>query len=52
MWKVSGKVLWLYEAGLPNIKEPVSLDVNKLPWEVAKFEGLFTANILHIIAIP
>ena len=42
--------LWLYEAGLPNIKEPVSLDVNKLPWGVGKFEGLFTANTLHIIA--
>ena len=42
--------LWLYEAELPNIKEPVLLDVNKLPWEVAKFEGLFTANTLHIIA--
>lgn len=42
--------LWLYESELPNIKEPVSLDVNKLPWEVGKFEGLFTANTLHIIA--
>jgi len=42
--------LWLYEAELPNIKEPVLLDVNKLPWEVGKFEGLFTANTLHIIA--
>lgn len=42
--------LWLYESELPNIKEPVLLDVNKLPWEVGKFEGLFTANTLHIIA--
>jgi len=47
---LSGIRLWLDEARLPNIKEPVLLDVNNLPWEVGEFDGVLTANTLHIIA--
>jgi SAM-dependent methyltransferase len=47
---LSGIKRWLDEALLPNIREPVLLDVNELPWEVGEFGGVFTANTLHIMA--
>jgi SAM-dependent methyltransferase len=45
-----GIKLWIDEARLPNIREPLLLDVNNLPWEVGEFDGVFTANTLHIMA--
>ena len=47
---ISGIRLWLDEARLSNIREPVLLDVNNLPREVGEFDGVFTANTLHIMA--
>jgi len=47
---LSGIGLWLDEARLSNIREPVLLDVNNLPREVGEFDGVFTANTLHIMA--
>jgi len=49
---LSGIKLWLDEARLPNIREPIFFDVNELPWQVGEFEGVFTANTLHIMAKP
>lgn len=48
----SGIKLWLDEAGLDNIKTPISLDVNELPWKIEKYDGVFSANTLHIMATP
>lgn len=35
--------------GTDNVSEPVELDVNSLPWWVSDFDGVFTANTLHIM---
>jgi predicted O-methyltransferase YrrM len=39
----SGITLWLDEAGLANIYEPLVLDVNNLPWRIGEFDAVFTA---------
>ncbi len=38
---------WSLEAGLPNIAEPLRLDVCG-EWPAARFDALFCANMLHI----
>jgi cyclopropane fatty-acyl-phospholipid synthase-like methyltransferase len=40
--------LWLEEAGLPNLPQPISLDVTG-PWPEDRFDAVFTANTLHIM---
>ena len=41
---------WLDEAKLPNIANPIALDVSQKPWPVAGFDGVFSANTAHIMA--
>jgi cyclopropane fatty-acyl-phospholipid synthase-like methyltransferase len=41
--------LWLNEAKLPNLPAPLELDV-KGPWPDQRFDAVFTANTLHIMA--
>jgi cyclopropane fatty-acyl-phospholipid synthase-like methyltransferase len=43
--------MWLDEAGLPNLPPPLPLDVNG-EWPRARFDAVFTANTLHIMAWP
>lgn len=40
---------WLNEAALPNVLPPIALDVNNL-WPDGAFDGVFTANTLHIVS--
>jgi cyclopropane fatty-acyl-phospholipid synthase-like methyltransferase len=40
--------LWLEEAGLANLPQPISLDVTG-PWPDDRFDAVFTANTLHIM---
>lgn len=47
---ISGIRLWLDEAELTNINDPINLDVNEAPWEIGHYDGIFTANTLHIMA--
>jgi SAM-dependent methyltransferase len=44
-----GILAWLEEADLANVLPPVALDVNGA-WPEKKFDGVFTANTLHIVA--
>jgi len=44
--------LWTGEAGLPNLLDPIVLDVSVLPWKAGRFEGIFTANTMHIMSEP
>lgn len=44
-----GMRLWLDEAGLPNVPAPLVLNVNE-EWPQQKFDAVFTANTLHIMA--
>ena len=43
---------WLAAARLPNIRQPVTLDVQALPWPVAEVDGIVCANLLHIAPWP
>ena len=41
--------LWVDEAGLPNVPEPLALDVRG-QWPHARFDAVFSANTLHIMS--
>src|SRR5690348_12785666 len=40
---------WLEECALPNLPEPIALDVTG-SWPEARFDAVFTANTLHIMS--
>jgi len=44
-----GIALWCDEAGLPNLRAPLALDVDHWPWPVTDCDALFSANTLHIM---
>jgi SAM-dependent methyltransferase len=39
------------EAGLPNLREPIVLDVTSDDWGVAPLDAIFNANMIHIAPI-
>ena len=43
-----GITAWLNEAALPNTPPPLRLDVQQ-NWPAMRFDGIFTANTLHIM---
>jgi len=47
---LSGIRAWLGEAQLPNTPEPLELDVACGPWPMSRFDAVFSANTLHIMA--
>lgn len=49
---IAGIKLWLEEAQLPNLLEPLELDVDQKDWQVGKFDGVFSANTCHIMGVP
>ncbi|MEQ9619889.1 MAG: DUF938 domain-containing protein [Deltaproteobacteria bacterium] len=49
---ISGMKLWFDEANLPNIKEPVVLNVADALWPVEEADAVFSANTLHIMGKP
>jgi cyclopropane fatty-acyl-phospholipid synthase-like methyltransferase len=42
---------WLEDSGLPNLPQPILLDVRG-PWPDTRFDAVFTANTLHIMSWP
>ncbi len=47
----SGIRAWLGEADLPNVREPLALDVTG-DWPADNFDAIFAANTLHIMDWP
>jgi len=43
--------MWLEESGLPNLPQPIELEVTGR-WPDARFDAIFTANTLHIMSWP
>lgn len=43
---------WLIEAGLPNIRGPLELDVLQTEWPKLNIDAVFSANTVHIMAWP
>lgn len=39
------------EVGLPNVLDPIELDVNQLPWPVQHVDVCYTCNTLHIMSL-
>ncbi len=35
-----------------NVRAPIELDVSARPWPVDQVDGVFSANVVHIISIP
>lgn len=48
---LAGMQLWFDEVSLDNLAASLQLDVTER-WPDAKFDGLFTANTLHIMSWP
>jgi SAM-dependent methyltransferase len=47
---LAGIAAWRDEAGLPNLRAPLALDVDAGDWPVAECDALFSANTLHIMS--
>ncbi len=41
---------WIDEESLCNLKQPIELDVERLPWNIFIADAIFTANSLHIMS--
>ena len=39
---------WVVEAALPNLREPIALDVLEPVWDVGRLDACFNANMIHI----
>lgn len=39
---------WVSEVGLPNLLEPIELDVTREPWPTEPVDAIFSANLVHI----
>lgn len=48
---LDGIRMWLDEAALPNTPAPLHVDAN-LEWPPRRFDGIFSANTLHIMSWP
>jgi SAM-dependent methyltransferase len=44
--------LWAKQAALPNLLEPIVLDIDAAPWPDIAADAMFTANTLHIVSWP
>ena len=47
---LAGIAAWRDDAGLPNLRAPLALDVDATDWPVAECDALFSANTLHIMS--
>jgi cyclopropane fatty-acyl-phospholipid synthase-like methyltransferase len=43
---------WLDEVDLPNVSQPLALDVNQANWPVDQVDAVFSANTVHIMGWP
>jgi cyclopropane fatty-acyl-phospholipid synthase-like methyltransferase len=44
--------LWLEEAALPNVRDPLPLDVARSEWPALEVDAVFSANTAHIMHWP
>ena len=44
--------LWVEEAGLANLMQPLELDVRTQPWPIDTTQAVFSANTAHIMSWP
>ena len=41
---------WLSDAALPNVLQPLALDVNETAWHDGRYDAVLSANTLHIMS--
>lgn len=49
----AGVNTWIAVAALPNVRAPLVLDLEVLPWQlegIAPIDAIFAANVVHIVA--
>lgn len=46
----AGIYQWCEFVDVPNLKAPILLDVNQMPWPTGRVDGIYTANTLHIMS--
>jgi cyclopropane fatty-acyl-phospholipid synthase-like methyltransferase len=46
----AGIQAWIRDAALPNVREPLALDVLTDAWPVRRYDGVFSANTAHIMS--
>ena len=46
-----GIEMWIDEAGLANLRPPITLDVINGPWPERHFDAIFSANTAHILPL-
>jgi len=49
--ELPGMRQWIGEAALPNLPEPIPLDVLRDPWPTPGFDAAFSANTAHIMPV-
>jgi len=47
-----GIMAWIDDAGLANVQAPLTLDVAHDQWPEQMFDGVFSANTVHIMSWP
>ncbi|MBX9904966.1 MAG: DUF938 domain-containing protein [Burkholderiales bacterium] len=47
---LAGIAAWRDDAGLPNLRAPLALDVDAAHWPVTEYDAVFSANTLHIMS--
>jgi len=45
-------IAWIAESGLDNVVPPLELDVAKQHWPAHQYDGVFSANTVHIMSWP
>jgi len=48
----AGIQMWIDEAQLPNVREPLSLNVSADAWPDTQYDLLYSANVMHIMHWP
>jgi cyclopropane fatty-acyl-phospholipid synthase-like methyltransferase len=43
---------WIADAGLPNVRDPILLDVQQVKGVNGEYDGLLSANTAHIMSMP
>jgi len=47
---LEGARIWIEEALLENLKPAVILDINESDWNVANFDCIYSANLVHFVS--
>lgn len=41
---------WIDDSPLPNLKQPIELDIDQLPWPTMQTDAVYCSNVFHIVS--